>query len=173
MLSLKIRDITKSVVVAIAASLLCLYIFLPLSLVLLLQPILAIDKAEIADSHARALVIICGTEVAGAINVGVSGFLMGVLICVVLKNNRMLTTILALLLVTIGLIVSFLEIFPNFPQEYKSAVLICLSIRHLLYMVLLSGCAFLGVWFFACRNRKTGQPSLSGDEPKNASQSSI
>ena len=64
MLSLKAMDITKIVVVAIIVSLLCAYIFLPLSLVLLLQPILAIDKAGITDSHVRALVIIYGTEVA-------------------------------------------------------------------------------------------------------------
>lgn len=166
MLSLKAMDITKIVVVAIIVSLLCAYIFLPLSLVLLLQPILAIDKAGITDSHVRALVIIYGTEVAGAINVGVSGLLMGVLIGFLLKNNRMLATTLALLLLTIIYIIYLLEGIPNIPQDYKSAVLIRLSIRYLLYMVFLSGCAFLGIWLFTRRTRKTGQQSLPDDNPK-------
>lgn len=166
MLSMKAWDITKIVVVAIIASLLCAYIFLPLSLLLLLQPILAIDTAGVTHSHAKALLIIYGDEAASVINVGVSGLLMGVFIGFVLKNNRMLTTILALLIVAILFIIAFLEIIPNFPQEYKSAVLIRLSIKHLLDMVLLSGGAFLGIWFFVRRKRKMGQQSLPGNEPK-------
>ena len=140
MLPLKARDITKSVVVAIVASLLCAYIFLPLSLVLLLQPILAIDKTGITNSHAKALLIIYGTEVASVINVGVSGLLMGVLIGFVLKNNRMLATILALLLVTIIYIIYSLEVVPRIPQDYKSATLIRLGLMFLLDMVFFWGC---------------------------------
>ncbi|MGB7582463.1 MAG: hypothetical protein WBL85_08465 [Sedimentisphaerales bacterium] len=167
MLSLKARDITKSVVVAIIASLLCAYIFIPLSLVLLLQPILAIDTAGTAHSHTKALLIIYGSEAASEINIGVSGLLMGVLIGFVLKKYRMLATILAILLVTIILIIYFLEGIPNIPQDYKSAVLIRLSIRHLLYTLLLSGCAFLGVWFMSRRKRKKDKQLLLGDdEPK-------
>jgi sugar phosphate permease len=137
-----------------------------LSLVLLLQPILAIDTAGVTHSHARALLIIYGTEAADVINVGVSGLLMGVLIGFVMKNNRMVTTILALLLVTIIIIIYFLKGIPNIPHDYKNAVLIRLSIRYFLSMVFLSGCAFLGVWLVSRRKRKTGQQLLPGDEPK-------
>jgi uncharacterized membrane protein len=91
---------------------------------------------------------------------------MGVFIGFVLKNNRMLTTILALLLVAILFIIVFLEIVPNLPQEYKRDVLIRLSIKHLIDMVLLSGCAFLGVWFVSRRKCKKDKQSFVGDERK-------
>jgi hypothetical protein len=166
MLSLKAKDITKSIVVAIVASLLCAYIFLPLSLVILLQPILAIDTAGMTHSHTKALLIIYGMGAADAIGFGVSGFLMGVLIGFASKNNRIFTTALALLIITIVFIICYLGIIPNIPHEYKSGVLIRLSIKFLLHMVCLGGCAFLGVWLVSRKNRKSSSQSLPGDVPK-------
>jgi hypothetical protein len=165
-LPLKTRDIMKSVIIAIAAALLFADIFLPLFLALLLKAMLAINETWITDSHARALLIIYGTEVAAVISYTVSGFLMSVLICFVSKSNRMLTTILALLLASIIYIICLLAIISYFPQDIKSSVLIRSSLRLLLDMVFFWGCAFLGVWFMSRRKRKTGQQSLPGDNLK-------
>ncbi len=151
MLSLKARDITKIVVIAIIAALLCLF-SLPYISILPEKAVGAIVKAWDADHHARLLTII---EVTYPITFGISGFLMGVLIGFVLKSNRMLTTILALLIVTI--VVAICSLDPYIPQECKIAVLIRLYLSFLLEMVFFWGCAFLGVWLVSRRKRKIGQ----------------
>jgi hypothetical protein len=158
MLSLKARDIAKSIVVAIAASLLCGYIVLPLVAVSLVEAVLAIEKVWITDSYAKALMIIYGMEAADAITFGITGLLMGVLIGFITKNNRVLTMMLAVLLVTIIYVICYLKIILDIPQEYKSGVLIRLSIRFLLHMIYLGGCALLGGWLVSRRKRKAGQP---------------
>ena len=170
MLSFKTRDITKCVIVAIIASLLCAYIFLPLVSVSLVEAVSAIEKAWITDCHAKALLIIYGMGAAEAIGFGVSGLLMSVCIGFVSKNNRMLTTVLALLMVTIIYIIYSLEIVPNIPQEYRSSVLIRLGLRFLLSMVFFWGCAFLGVWLVSRSKHKTSQQSLPDESTKAATQ---
>jgi hypothetical protein len=170
MLPLKAMDITKSVVVAIIASLLCMFIFLPSISNLLSEAMFAIGRAWVTERHAKLLVIIYGNGVADAISYGASGLLMGVFIGFVSKNNRILTTILALLIVTIIAIIYSFEIIPKIPQDYRSAVLIRLGISFLLSMVFFWGGAFLGILFFARRKRKTGQQRLPGEKETCANQ---
>jgi hypothetical protein len=170
MLPSKAKDITKSVIVAIAASLLCLYIFLPLFSSPLSKAVSVIEKGWLTDCHARLLIITYGNDVADAITFGVSGLLTGVLIGFVLKNNRMLTTTLALLTVTIVAVICYLEIIPNIPQDVKSSVLISIGLKFLFSMVFFWGFGFLGIWLISRRKRKTGQQSLPGEKETCAEQ---
>ncbi len=170
MFSLKARDITKSVVVAIIASILCGYIFIPLLGVLLVEAVLAIEKAWGADCRSKALLVIYGMDAAELIAMGVAGFLMGVLISFILKSSRILTTILALLSVTLIYVIYILVLVPSIPQDLKTAVLIRLSIRYLLDIVFFWGCGFLGVWLVSRRKRKKDKQSLPGGELKTMPQ---
>ena len=155
MLSLKAKDITKSVILAAVATLLCL-VFISLSWDLFSKAVsFAIVKTSIIDYRVRILAIILKPERTSFI---VSGLLTGVFIGFASKNNRMLTTIFTLLLITIVFIIAFLV---SIHWYGKNSLLIRFYLSCL-HLVLLEGCAFLGVWFVSRRNRKTGQKSLPG-----------
>jgi hypothetical protein len=169
MLSLKAKNIMKSVAVAVIAALLCLF-SLPWVSIFPEKAVRAIEKVWITDCHTRSLIIIYGYEASDTITFGVSGFLMAALISFVLKNNRMLTTMLALLIVTIIAAICSLEISPYIPKEYKITVLINLYLSFLLEMVFFWGFGLLGLWLVSRRKRKKDQQSLPGGEPQAVSQ---
>ena len=166
MLTLKTRNITKSVIVATVVSLLCTFIFIPLFGVFLNEAVLAIEKSWETNEHTKALIIIYGTKSADMITFGISGFLMGAFIVILSKSNLFLTTMLSLLLGTAVLVIYLLEIVPNIANDYRNAVLINLGISFLIKMVFFWGCVFLVVWLVSHKISKNDQQSLKENKLK-------
>jgi len=159
-------NITKSVVVAIAASLLCGFIFLPLSLFLGIEADLEIGRL-VSDCHLRLFITIF---MPGTISCVISGLLMGVLIGFVSKNNRMFTTISAAILVTIFYILLLWQAIWLVAWSFKNQAQVLLACSYVLELVVLWVCTFLGVWLVSRRNRKVGQQSLLDESTKAVTQ---
>lgn len=168
MLSLKVRDITKSVVVAIVATFLFVFIFL-IWLLGILEDMayFLMDKYWMklyANKYAVIFIIHYVPEIVSLI---VSGLLMGLFIGFVSKNNRIFTTIVALLLISIIFFIMLMGEIREIPSICDKRVeQIRLSLQWFLSLALFIGCTLLGVWFFARGKRKTGQQSLPSDNSK-------
>ncbi len=142
----------KSIIVATAAMLLCLF-FIALSRTLFAEAVtFAIDKTSIIDYRTRLLAAILNPDRTGFI---LSGILTGVFIGFASKNSRMLTTMFTLMLITIGCIVLILELIRWCPASF---VLVRLH-TACLNLTLIWGGVFGCVGFFEWKYRKTSRQS--------------
>ncbi len=153
---MKDGNITKSVIVGLGATLLCL-ILVSLSWDLFVKTVsYAIDKTSVVDYRVRMLAVILNPERASFV---ISGLLTGVFIGLVSKNNRVLTTTVTLLLMTTVFVLSWLGSFYWFGKEFMLIRIYLSCVRF----ASAGGCILLGVWFVSRLSRKRGRQSLTGD----------
>jgi hypothetical protein len=165
MFSLKVKDKTKGVIVAIITAFLFGYILLPLICVNLTEPVIyAIDKAWITNCHAKVFMLM---YVPDTIGFGFSGLLMGLFIGFVSKKNRVFTIILSILIIIAIYFIFLITGIPEIPQDLRGSVIIRLVLGLLLRFVFLSGFTFLGVWLVSRKNRKSVQRSLQSESAKD------
>ena len=153
MLSLKAKDIMKSVVVAIIATFLFIFLFLLWFWGILEEmAYYLIDHLWFIDSYEIVIHVVLLV-----LSLIISGLLMGVFIGFVAKNNRMLTSIITLLFTSIVFIILLFNDVHSIPSICdKNIERIRLSLQYILSLSLLIGCTLLGVWLVSRRKCKAG-----------------
>jgi hypothetical protein len=161
MLSLKAKDMAKSVIIAILA--IILYLVFNTLVKWICDKVInfSIEKTSIIDWRTRILSIVLYHYIVIFV---VSGTLTGIFVAFVPNKNKMFTTILTLLFITIFFILAFLWAINRYGKS-------CIPLRlppTCFNWVLSVGCTLFGIWIVSRRKRKTRHLSLPDDNIKSA-----
>jgi hypothetical protein len=149
MLQFTAKNMLYRVIAITVSSLLCICIFIPLFSALLVGGLLLITPRGV--SYSRFAIYELVTQVA---SFGISGLLIAMVISLTSRNAKVITTLLATLLVTIAILVFFSNSVPLPSEAFKNNAHFLLLLGAILQLLFLWVCSFLGAWFMSRKNRK-------------------